>query len=225
MRSTGRSSKARSGIVRQPARFFRLWSPSEQVASCCGRRLAPSSDLEYRPDPRRGPLFPARREYQSEPPQTVGAGLKAWRAGPARWSGARAGAGAIQRHVAPACSRNDRALNRVVGLVNDSLQSRISAPASMSDCGTSDFGSRRMPTMPLPGRGGARRPPCGRLCGAGPRCALLRWNRDPWRDRSIRGIALVGRRGLARLLTEPGELTASDGAGVADFLARRFPAA
>lgn len=48
----------------------------------------------------------------------------------------------------------------------------------------------------------------------------------PWfGSRSITDVPLVGRRGLAKLLTEPGELAPGDRHAVADFLNRRFPPA
>ena len=45
----------------------------------------------------------------------------------------------------------------------------------------------------------------------------------PWFGTSIRGVPLVGRRGLGKLLKRPGELGASDRASVAAFLSERFP--
>ena len=42
---------------------------------------------------------------------------------------------------------------------------------------------------------------------------------------SIDGVALVGRRGLAKRLKTPGELSADDRAALAEFLASRFVAA
>ena len=47
----------------------------------------------------------------------------------------------------------------------------------------------------------------------------------PWFGESMRGAPLVGRRGLARLLKQPGEFGRDDRDALADFLAGRFPSA
>jgi Nuclease-related domain len=47
----------------------------------------------------------------------------------------------------------------------------------------------------------------------------------PWFGQSIDGVALVGRRGLAKLLKRDGDLTSDDRDAIARFLATRFPAA
>jgi hypothetical protein len=57
----------------------------------------------------------------------------------------------------------------------------------------------------------------GMLCFVGTRL--------PWFGETIRGVPLVGRRGLAKLLKRPGDLTDDDREAVADFLAGHFPGA
>ena len=47
----------------------------------------------------------------------------------------------------------------------------------------------------------------------------------PWFGESIGGVPLVGRRGLAKLLKRPGELSHDGRVAIATFLATRFPAA
>ncbi len=47
----------------------------------------------------------------------------------------------------------------------------------------------------------------------------------PWFGESIRGVPLVGRRGLAKLLKQPGEFGRDDREALATFLATRFPSA
>lgn len=47
----------------------------------------------------------------------------------------------------------------------------------------------------------------------------------PWFGDSIRGVPLVGRRGLAKLLKQSGDLAAQDRLAIAQFLASRFPPA
>lgn len=44
----------------------------------------------------------------------------------------------------------------------------------------------------------------------------------PWFGESIRGVPLVGRRGLNKLLRQPGDLTAEDRESVAQYLEQRF---
>jgi hypothetical protein len=44
----------------------------------------------------------------------------------------------------------------------------------------------------------------------------------PWSGESIRGVPLVGRRGLNKLLRQPGDLTTEDRESVARYLNRRF---
>lgn len=47
----------------------------------------------------------------------------------------------------------------------------------------------------------------------------------PWFGETIRGVPLVGRRGLAKLLKQPGEFGRDDREALAAFLASRFPIA
>jgi hypothetical protein len=47
----------------------------------------------------------------------------------------------------------------------------------------------------------------------------------PWFGETIRGVPLVGRRGLAKLLKQPGEFGRDDREALTAFLARRFPSA
>ncbi|NHC12461.1 nuclease-related domain-containing protein [Motilibacter deserti] len=47
----------------------------------------------------------------------------------------------------------------------------------------------------------------------------------PWFGESIRGVPLVGRRGLAKLLKRDGDLRPDDRVALADYLALRFPTA
>jgi hypothetical protein len=47
----------------------------------------------------------------------------------------------------------------------------------------------------------------------------------PWFGAGIGDVALVGRRGLAKLLKVPGDLGADDRGAIAQFLATRFPVA
>jgi hypothetical protein len=47
----------------------------------------------------------------------------------------------------------------------------------------------------------------------------------PWFGETIRDIPLVGRRGLAKLLKRPGDLTRDDREAIAAFLASQFPSA
>jgi hypothetical protein len=44
----------------------------------------------------------------------------------------------------------------------------------------------------------------------------------PWFRESLGGVPLVGRRGLAKLMQKPGDLTAVDGEAVAGYLESRF---
>ena len=44
----------------------------------------------------------------------------------------------------------------------------------------------------------------------------------PWFGENIRGVPLVGRRGLTKLLRQPGDLTTEDRESVAHYLDRRF---
>jgi hypothetical protein len=64
---------------------------------------------------------------------------------------------------------------------------------------------------------GADIPVRGMLCFIGTELPLL--------CRSVREIALVGRRGLSRMLKEPGAFSARDRADIGQFLAQRFPPA
>src|SRR4051794_15083934 len=59
---------------------------------------------------------------------------------------------------------------------------------------------------------------------AAPPCPSVT-SRLPWFGDSLNGVPLVGRRGLAKLLKRPGDLTAEDRVHVAQFLADRFPPA
>jgi hypothetical protein len=47
----------------------------------------------------------------------------------------------------------------------------------------------------------------------------------PWFGETIRGVPLVGRRGLAKLLKQPGEFARDDRETLATYLASRFPSA
>lgn len=47
----------------------------------------------------------------------------------------------------------------------------------------------------------------------------------PWFSKSIRGIPLLGRRDLAKLLQKPGDFGPEDREAIKDYLARYFPAA
>ncbi len=47
----------------------------------------------------------------------------------------------------------------------------------------------------------------------------------PWFGEAVRGVPLVGWRGLAKLVKRPGDLEPEDRDAVAAFLANRFPAA
>lgn len=47
----------------------------------------------------------------------------------------------------------------------------------------------------------------------------------PWFGDSIGEVPLVGRRGLGKMLTRDGDLTAEERTVVAEYLADRFPAA
>jgi hypothetical protein len=58
---------------------------------------------------------------------------------------------------------------------------------------------------------------CGALCFVGTEL--------PWFGDTIRGVPLVGHRGLTKLLKRPGDLTRADREAIAAFLARRFPSA
>jgi hypothetical protein len=64
---------------------------------------------------------------------------------------------------------------------------------------------------------GASVPVRGALCFVGTEL--------PWFGETIRGVPLVGRRGLAKLLKQPGEFAREDREALATFLASRFPAA
>ena len=61
---------------------------------------------------------------------------------------------------------------------------------------------------------GADLPVRGALCFVGTEL--------PWFGESIRGVPLVGRRGLNKLLRQPGDLVAADRASLAHYLNRRF---
>jgi hypothetical protein len=58
-------------------------------------------------------------------------------------------------------------------------------------------------------------PVCGALRFVG---TELSW----FGSNAIGGVPLVGRRGLGKLLKQPGELTVADREAVAEFLDRRF---
>ncbi len=47
----------------------------------------------------------------------------------------------------------------------------------------------------------------------------------PWFDEAVRGVPLVGRRGLAKLVKRPGDLGPEDREAVTAFFASRFPPA
>lgn len=47
----------------------------------------------------------------------------------------------------------------------------------------------------------------------------------PWFGESISGVPLVGRRGLGKLLKQPGDLQPADREALALYLASNFPAA
>jgi hypothetical protein len=64
---------------------------------------------------------------------------------------------------------------------------------------------------------GATVPVRGALCFVGTEL--------PWFGETIRGVPLVGRRGLAKLLKQPGDFLGDDRQAVATFLAGRFPSA
>jgi hypothetical protein len=64
---------------------------------------------------------------------------------------------------------------------------------------------------------GATVPVRGALCFVGTEL--------PWFGETIRGVPLVGRRGLAKLLKQPGDFSRDDREALAAFLATRFPSA
>jgi hypothetical protein len=64
---------------------------------------------------------------------------------------------------------------------------------------------------------GATVPVRGALCFVGTEL--------PWFGETIRGVPLVGRRGLAKLLKQSGDLSRDDREALAAFLATRFPSA
>jgi hypothetical protein len=64
---------------------------------------------------------------------------------------------------------------------------------------------------------GATVPVRGALCFVGTEL--------PWFGESIRGVPLVGRRGLAKLLKQAGDLARDDRQALATYLASRFPSA
>lgn len=64
---------------------------------------------------------------------------------------------------------------------------------------------------------GATVPVRGALCFVGTEFS--------WFGETIRGVPLVGRRGLAKLLKRPGDLSRGDREAIAEFVASRFPSA
>jgi hypothetical protein len=64
---------------------------------------------------------------------------------------------------------------------------------------------------------GAAVPVCSALCFVGTEL--------PWFGETLAGVPLIGRRGLAKLLKQPGDLSADERRAVVTYLASRFPPA